>query len=231
MGKEVGYAIRFDDKTGEKTRLRYVTDGVLLREAMSDPLLKKYDVVILDEAHERSLDTDILFGLLKQCHAKRTSSSSSSSSLGFRLIVMSATLHVEKFSAYFNDCLFFNIVGKTFPVDILYEKNIKSMDSAKASYVSRAIDTVMHIHKNLDPGDILVFLTGHLEIEQACSRLEELCHEWRNDDDSRMDMVVLPLYAALDLNSQRRVFLPAPEGKRKVVIATNIAVCFLEKES
>jgi ATP-dependent RNA helicase DHX8/PRP22 len=118
LGEEVGYAVRFDDCTSSKTRIKYMTDGVLLRECLSDPLLSKYDIVMLDEAHERSINTDILFGLVKAAIAKRND---------LRVIVTSATLDVEKFSSYFNNCPVLTIPGRVYPVDIYHSKTRQVM--------------------------------------------------------------------------------------------------------
>lgn len=123
LGEEVGFTIRFEDCTSKNTYIKYMTDGMLLREALIDPDLNDYSVVMLDEAHERNLNTDILFGLLKKVVSRRKD---------FTLIVTSATLDAEKFSSYFYDCKIFRIPGRTFPVEILYstEPEEDYLDSA-----------------------------------------------------------------------------------------------------
>ena len=113
LGEEVGYSIRFEDRTGPNTRIKYMTDGVLVRECLEDPLLSRYGVVMLDEAHERSIDTDILFGLLKRALARRPD---------LHALITSATLDVERFAAFFDGCPFLNVPGRTHPVDVYHSK-------------------------------------------------------------------------------------------------------------
>ena len=209
--------------TSSSTQLKYVTDGILLRECIEDPDLRKYDVVVLDEAHERGLDTDILFGLLKRTHVRRPD---------LKIIVMSATLNVQKFSSYFNDCPVFNIPGRVFPVDIFYAAPENQQD-LRANYVKFAIDTVMHIHVNEEPGDILIFLTGRAEIDDMCKRLLEIERHLDYDTVKFADvngMLVLPLYGSLETDLQKSIFDPPPRFHRKVVISTVgflFSLCFL----
>ncbi|EGG20936.1 vacuolar protein sorting-associated protein 13 family protein [Cavenderia fasciculata] len=212
LGTEVGYCVRFDDKTSPETRLKYMTDGMLVREAMIDPKLSKYSAIILDEAHERTLNTDILFALLKSIQSQRSS---------LKIIVMSATLDAELFSNYFNKAPILYIEGRQFPVRVYYT------EETQKDYVDAALVTVLQIHvneKNDDQdgngGDILVFLTGREEIEA----LERLMVERipRLPPDSRQ-LIVCPIYSALPQEQQMKVFERTPAGSRKVVIATNIA--------
>ncbi|KAE8783466.1 putative pre-mRNA-splicing factor ATP-dependent RNA helicase [Hordeum vulgare] len=205
LGEEVGYSIRFDDHTGPETVIKYMTDGMLLREIMVDKNLSCYSVVMLDEAHERTIYTDILFGLLKQLIRRRTD---------LKLIVTSATLDAEKFSRYFFDCNIFTIPGRTFPVEILYAKEPQS------DYMDAALITVLQIHLSQPEGDILLFLTGQEEIDQACNSLHERMKLLGNDVP---ELLVNPVYSALPTEMQSKIFEPAPTGKRKVVVATNIA--------
>ncbi|KAL4334102.1 hypothetical protein GQ457_07G033260 [Hibiscus cannabinus] len=158
LGEEVGYAIRFEDCTGPDTIIKYMTDGMLLREILIDGDLSQYTVIMLDEAHERTIHTDVLFGLLKQLLKRRAD---------LRLIVTSATLDAEKFSGYFFDCSIFRIPGRTFPVEILYTKQPES------DYLDAALITVLQIHLTEPEGDILLFLTGQEEIDFACQSLYE----------------------------------------------------------
>lgn len=145
LGNEVGYTIRFEDKTGPDTRIKYMTDGILQREILLDPMLSKYSVIMLDEAHERTIATDVLFGLLKKTLKRRPD---------MKLIVTSATLDADKFSEYFMKCPIFSIPGRTFPVEIMYSREPES------DYLDAALVTVMQIHLTEPVGDILLFLTG-----------------------------------------------------------------------
>lgn len=205
LGEEVGYAIRFEDCTGPETVIKYMTDGMLLREILVDEELSQYSVVMLDEAHERTIHTDVLFGLLKQLVRRRPD---------LRLIVTSATLDAEKFSGYFFNCNIFTIPGRTYPVEILYTKQPES------DYLDAALITVMQIHLTEPEGDILLFLTGQEEIDTACQILYERI---KGLGKNVPELIILPVYSALPSEMQSRIFEPAPPGKRKVVVATNIA--------
>ncbi|KAM7274993.1 hypothetical protein ACFE04_016859 [Oxalis oulophora] len=205
LGEEVGYAIRFEDCTGPDTVIKYMTDGMLLREILIDEDLSQYSVVMLDEAHERTIHTDVLFGLLKRLVKRRPD---------LRLIVTSATLDAEKFSGYFFNCNIFTIPGRTFPVEVLYTKQPES------DYLDAALITVLQIHLTEPEGDILVFLTGQEEIDFACQSLYE---RMKGLGKNVPELIILPVYSALPSEMQSRIFDPAPPGKRKVVVATNIA--------
>ncbi|CAL8104572.1 unnamed protein product [Calicophoron daubneyi] len=205
LGQEVGYTIRFEDCTAPETKIKYMTDGMLLRECLIDPDLKQYSVIMLDEAHERTIHTDVLFGLLKKAIQKRDD---------MKLIVTSATLDSVKFSQYFFEAPIFTIPGRTFPVEILYSLEPEN------DYLDAALNTVMQIHLTEPPGDILVFLTGQEEIDSGCELLYERMKALGPDVP---ELIILPVYAALPSEMQSRIFDPAPPGSRKVVIATNIA--------
>jgi ATP-dependent RNA helicase DHX8/PRP22 len=205
VGEEVGYSIRFDDCTGPETVIKYMTDGMLLREILVDGDLSSYSVVMLDEAHERTIYTDILFSLLKQLIKRRND---------LKLIVTSATLDAEKFSGYFFDCNIFTIPGRTFPVEILHTKQ------AESDYMDAALITVLQIHLTEPEGDILLFLTGQEEIDHACERLHERMKAFGGDIP---ELIICPVYSALPTEVQSKIFEPAPPCKRKVVVATNIA--------
>ncbi|KAI8061182.1 P-loop containing nucleoside triphosphate hydrolase protein [Gongronella butleri] len=212
LGREVGYRIRFDDCTDESTRLKYMTDGVLLREATVDPLLRQYSVVVIDEAHERTLETDVLLGLLKQTHQLRPD---------LKILIMSATLQVEKFSDFFDGCPLFSIPGRTFPVDVHYIPDARKLSALKANFVDLAVDTAWYIHSShaSDPGDILVFLTGQNDIERAC----KLFSDRAKQHNQHHKLSICPLYASMETWDQKSVFAPPPNGVRKVVFATNVA--------
>ncbi|CAH0718765.1 unnamed protein product, partial [Brenthis ino] len=205
LGQEVGYTIRFEDCTSPDTVIKYMTDGMLLRECLMDLDLKSYSVIMLDEAHERTIHTDVLFGLLKQAVQKRPE---------LKLIVTSATLDAVKFSQYFFEAPIFTIPGRTFPVEVLYTKE------PETDYLDASLITVMQIHLREPPGDILLFLTGQEEIDTACEILYERMKSLGPDVP---ELIILPVYSALPSEMQTRIFEPAPPGSRKVVIATNIA--------
>ncbi|KAL8723546.1 MAG: hypothetical protein Q9225_000181 [Loekoesia sp. 1 TL-2023] len=205
LGQEVGYTIRFEDCTSPETKIKYMTDGMLQREVLLDPNLTKYSVIMLDEAHERTIATDVLFGLLKKTLKRRPD---------LKVIVTSATLDADKFSEYFNKCPIFTIPGRTYPVEIMYSREPES------DYLDAALVTVMQIHLTEPPGDILLFLTGQEEIDTSC---EILFERMKALGPSVPELIILPVYSALPSEMQSRIFEPAPPGSRKVVIATNIA--------
>ena len=205
LGEEVGYSIRFEDVTSPQTIIKYMTDGMLMREYLADNDIKRYSVLMLDEAHERTIHTDVLFGLLKDLCRRRPD---------LKIIVTSATLDAEKFSGYFFQCPIFTIPGRTYPVEILYTKEPES------DYMDASLITVMQIHLSEPAGDILVFLTGQEEIDTCC---ETLYQRMQALGDLAPELIVLPVYSALPSEMQSRIFEPAPAGARKVVVATNIA--------
>lgn len=204
LGSTVGYAIRFEDCTSKETRIKYMTDGVLLRESLNEGDLDRYQVVILDEAHERSLSTDVLMGLLRKILTRRRD---------LKLIVTSATMNAEKFSEFYGRAPTFTIPGRTFPVEIFHSK------SPCEDYVDSAIKQVLQIHLSSPPGDILVFMTGQEDIEVTCSVIEDRLSTL----DDPAPLAVLPIYSQMPADLQAKIFLPTPDGRRKVVVATNIA--------
>ncbi|CAL9117357.1 unnamed protein product [Musa textilis] len=209
LGDKVGYAIRFEDVTGPNTIIKYMTDGVLLRETLKDSDLDKYRVIIMDEAHERSLSTDVLFGILKKVVARRRD---------FKLIVTSATLNAKKFSDFFGGVPTFNIPGRTFHVNILYSK------TPCEDYVEAAVKQAMTIHITSAPGDILIFMTGQDEIEAACYALAERMEQLIASTSKAVPkLLILPIYSQLPADLQAKIFQKAEDGARKCIVATNIA--------
>uniref|UniRef100_A0A3B5KEU0 RNA helicase n=1 Tax=Takifugu rubripes TaxID=31033 RepID=A0A3B5KEU0_TAKRU len=195
LGHEVGYTIRFDDCSDpQATRIKFVTDGMLVREMMSDPLLKKYSVLMLDEAHERTLYTDIAIGLLKKIQKKRQD---------LRLIVASATLDAK----YFESCL----SGQ--PWCVL---------SPVPDYVKATVETVVKLHEADEDGDVLAFLTGQDEVEKVVSLLQEQARTL-SKHGMKKHLRILPMYSGLPYPDQMKVFERVPPSVRKVVVATNIA--------
>ncbi|KAF5352904.1 hypothetical protein D9758_007882 [Tetrapyrgos nigripes] len=204
-GTKFGYSIRFEDCTSDKTVLKYMTDGMLLREFLTEPDLAGYSCLVIDEAHERTLSTDILFALVKDIARFRPE---------LRLLISSATLNADKFSEYFDDAPKFYVPGRTYPVDIHYTPQ------PEANYLHAAITTVFQIHTTQPKGDILVFLTGQEEIEACHESLQETARTLGN---KIAELVICPIYANLPSEMQAKIFEPTPEGARKVVLATNIA--------
>ena len=181
LGQEVGYSIRFEDCSSEKTVIKYMTDGMLLREFLTEPDLASYSVMMIDEAHERTLHTDVLFGLVKDISRFRDDD--------FRLVISSATLDAEKFSAYFDNASIFMIPGRMFPVDIFYTK------APEADYIDAVVVSILQIHITQPlPGDILVFLTGQEEIETT---VEILNHRTKGLGTKIKELVICPIYANL----------------------------------
>ncbi|XP_048487805.1 pre-mRNA-splicing factor ATP-dependent RNA helicase PRP16 [Plutella xylostella] len=204
LGDEVGYAIRFEDCTGPNTVIKYMTDGILLREGLREPDLENYSAIIMDEAHERSLSTDMLFGLLREVVARRHD---------LKLIVTSATMDSSKFAQFFGNVPTFTIPGRTFPVETFYSKNVCE------DYVDGAVKQALQIHLQPEEGDMLIFMPGQEDIEVTCEVLTERLGEI----DSAPPLSVLPIYSQLPADLQAKIFQRAPPGQRKCIVATNIA--------
>lgn len=205
LGHEVGYSIRFDDTSSRHTKIKYLTDGMLLIELLRDPMLSKYSVVILDEAHERTLLTDLLLGFMKSLLKRR---------IGMKVVVMSATLDTERFSSFFDDAEIVRIEGRTFPVELYYSR------VPQTDYIDAVLRSVFQIHMGQATGDVLVFLTGSDEIENLCRSIREYSEQLNS---SVPKLLALPLYASLSQAEQSRVFLPTPKNTRKVILSTNVA--------
>ncbi|TKR88932.1 hypothetical protein L596_013100 [Steinernema carpocapsae] len=211
LGEEIGYKIRFDNCTSDTTLVQYMTDGVLLRECVSDPLLSKYSVVIVDEAHERSINIDVLLGLLRGIVNVRGN---------FKIVIMSATIDMEKFSSFFYKAPIIRIPGKSYNVEILHSENDDNFTSYHKPAQNNLINSINAVVEMIideaepnEAGDILIFLYGQDIIEDVC---EELGNNFSN-------LLILPLYRALPVEMQNKIFEPSPRGKRKVIVATNIA--------
>ncbi|XP_077397848.1 putative ATP-dependent RNA helicase DHX40 [Festucalex cinctus] len=230
LGREVGYQVRFDDCTTQDTDLKYMTDGCLLREVLADPGLSHYSVVVLDEVHERSLNTDILLGLLKKVFSNPTEAMKGRA-FPLKVVVMSATMETDKLSAFLGHCPVFVIPGRTFPVTCTLGTAVGPKDQQSTGYVKEVVSLALDVHTSEKAGDILVFLTGQLEIERACDLLFEKAEsiDYRYDvQDKTVDgLLILPLYGSMPTEQQRQIFQPPPPGIRKCVVATNIAATSL----
>jgi ATP-dependent RNA helicase DDX35 len=230
LGEEVGYTIRFEDHTTSGvTSVKFLTDGVLIREMMEDPLLTKYSVIMIDEAHERSISTDILLGLLKKIQRRRPE---------LRLIISSATIEAKTMSNFFNSSkkrhapegstpgpklepAILSVEGRGFSVKIHY------VEEPVSDYIRSVVSTILLINEREPPGDVLVFLTGQEDIETAIKLLEEEAH---SNQKNSSGLLPLPLYSGLSRSEQELIFTPTPRGKRKVILSTNIAETSLTLE-
>jgi RNA helicase HrpA len=206
----VGYKMRFEDKTDASTRIKIMTDGILLQEMKLDPWLSKYSMLMVDEAHERSLNIDFILGLLKRVLAERHD---------FKVIVSSATINTELFSAYFDDCPVVKIDAITYPVTVIYDPpaipatgNSLAAEEALLDKVTSITGRIMNDGRS---GDILVFLPGERAIKNCIERLS--VEPWFRK------LYILPLYGRLGKEEQERVFDMPPFGKKKMIVSTNIA--------
>ncbi|KAG8736516.1 putative ATP-dependent RNA helicase dhr2 [Ceratobasidium sp. 414] len=228
LGGTVGYAVRFDEKTSPGTRIKYLTDGMLVRELLSDPSLSRYSVVIVDEAHERTLRTDMLLGSLKRIQQDRSGQNSAVQPNGkgkakasptgvagpLKVVVMSATLDAERFSRFFNNAKIVYVKGRQHPVKLMY------LAEATSDYLDSALRAVFQIHTSQLPGDILVFLAGMSQ--EDIENLEKSIQTYVTKLPPNT-LLVCPMYAALPTHQQTRIFQPPPKGERKVILSTNIA--------
>lgn len=203
-GREVGCKIRFDDRSSGDTYIKLMTDGILLAETQGDPLLSEYNALIIDEAHERSLNIDFLLGYLKGLLAKRSD---------LKLIVTSATIDTAAFSRAFGDAPIIEVSGRTYPVDVLYAPfDAASEERGDVTFIDAAVTQVEKLMYETDRGDILIFLPGERDIRETRDLIEG---RFSGDAD------IIPLFGRLSSGEQQRVF--APSSRRKIVIATNIA--------
>ncbi len=204
IGESVGYKIRFNDKTHGRSLVKLMTDGILLAESQNDPYLNQYDTIIIDEAHERSLNIDFLMGYMRWLLPKRSD---------LKLIITSATIDPERFSKHFNDAPIINVSGRTYPVEMRYRplELMEENDETAADIQQAIVDAVDELHRDL-PGDILIFLNGEREIRETTESL-------RKHNPAHCE--ILPLYSKLSVSEQERVF--KPKGKLRIVLATNVA--------
>lgn len=213
VGELVGYSVRFDDSTSKNTKIKYLTDGMLIREAILDPSLYRYSVIFVDEAHERTVNTDVLLGLLKGAQLRRKQSKHP-----LKLVVMSATLDQANFTRYFDGSVPAYVEGRQYPVDIFYTAQ------AQDSYVQAAINTILQVHFDEGDGSVLVFLTGQDEIDNIASVLEEQSAHAKHLKHPRgLGLHVVSIYAAMPPEQQLLAFAAPLEGRRKVILSTNIA--------
>ena len=201
LGRTVGYKIRFEDRTSPEGFIKIMTDGILLMEAQADPFLNEYDTILVDEAHERSLNIDFVLGILKNLLRRRKD---------LKVVITSATIDTEKFSAAFGGAPIIEVSGRLYPVEIRYEP--PEEDPEEITHVEAAVRAVDGILDEGERGDILVFMPTEQDIRETCDLLE---------GRGRRDVRILPMYARLPSQEQRQVFVPIRE--RKVVVATNVA--------
>ena len=203
-GREVGCKIRFDDRSSSETYIKLMTDGILLAEAQGDPQLSDYDVIIIDEAHERSLNIDFLLGHLKGLLARRSD---------LKLIITSATIDTQMFSRHFNDAPIIEVSGRMYPVEVVYQSQAEASDEqGDLNYVDAAVQAAERIVYESSFGDVLIFMPGERDIRETSDLLEGRLGR---------DAEVIPLFGRLSSGDQQRVF--SPSSQRKIIIATNIA--------
>ncbi|MGQ8365828.1 ATP-dependent RNA helicase HrpA [Glaciecola sp. 1036] len=199
LGEKVGYKVRFNDQVGDNSYIKLMTDGILLAEIQQDRFLNAYDTIIIDEAHERSLNIDFLIGYLKRLLPKRPD---------LKVIITSATIDPERFAKHFNNAPIIEVSGRTYPVEIRYHDPVEEDDNDQQSMIIKAVDELMR-----EPlGDILIFLSGERDIRDTEDALRK--RQYRNTQ-------ILPLYARLSSAEQQRIF--APHNQRHIILSTNVA--------
>ena len=204
VGRSIGYKIRFEDRSGPRPLIKLMTDGILLMEAQTDPRLRAYDTIIVDEAHERSLNIDFVLGILKKLlHSRRD----------LKVIITSATIDTEKFSQAFDEAPIIEVSGRMYPVDVRYRPlDPDEEEKGDFTYVDAAVQAVDDLTKERKRGDILIFMPTEQDIRETCDLLEGRDYK---------DCIILPMFARLSWSEQRRVF--APMTTQKIVVATNVA--------
>ncbi|KAI5167416.1 pre-mRNA-splicing factor ATP-dependent RNA helicase DHX15/PRP43 [Nematocida sp. AWRm79] len=208
LGKLVGYSVRFEECTSDSTMIKYVTDGTLIRDFINDPSISQYKAIVIDEVHERTINIDLLLGLVKDAIALRDD---------LKVIIMSATLCTNKFTEYFPGAVTLHITSRSYPIDVKY------LPVEKDNYAEKTVDVAIQISENEPEGDILVFLTGEDEIENCCREVMYRQRQLKNK------LVPLPLYSSLPMHAQNAIF--EKTNGRKVIFATNIAETSITIES
>jgi ATP-dependent helicase HrpA len=203
----VSYRIRFADRTKKSTRIKFLTDGMLLAEAASDRTLSRYDAIIIDEAHERSLNIDFLLGILKRLSLQRPE---------LKIIISSATLDTEKFSRHFDGAPVISIPGQTFPVEVRYAPAPENGPEADLSVVEQTVAAVRELIRHAPPGDILVFMATERDILEVAEALQG-----GETGGKGGELLILPLFGRLSSREQALIFADSPQ--RKIVVATNVA--------
>ncbi len=198
----IGYKVRFSDHVSDNTMVKLMTDGILLAEIQQDRLLMQYDTIIIDEAHERSLNIDFLLGYLKELLPRRPD---------LKVIITSATIDPERFSRHFNNAPIIEVSGRTYPVEVRYRPIVEEADDTERDQLQAIFDAVDELGQE-SPGDILIFMSGEREIRDTADALSK--RDLRHTE-------ILPLYARLSNSEQNRVF--QPHSGRRIVLATNVA--------
>ena len=204
VGRSIGYKIRFEDRSGPHPLIKLMTDGILLMETQADPRLRSYDTIIVDEAHERSLNIDFVLGILKKLVYTRRD---------LKVIITSATIDTEKFSRAFDNAPIIEVSGRMYPVDVRYlPLDPEEEEKGDTTYVDAAVRAVDDLKRERKRGDILIFMPTEQDIRETCDLLEGRDYK---------DAAILPMFARLSWTEQRRVFQPMP--RQKIVVATNVA--------